>query len=211
MLSKHVIKEVIEWKTSRTFFYWRLRRLLAQVNTVKRILEKPDNQLTYDKALGILKSWFDEFTNKTKNWNNNELVAIWLESELSDEESFVNKKLKNLKHDNILNQIKTIIENHPDIALESIGYLVESTPTEKIKQVIQLLTDKVVNASLMENKNGEALSGKKEAIDDNLASKSSGPSTDVSFASATATKQKETVKQSANSNSSSGTKNSNKK
>jgi hypothetical protein len=125
-------------------------------------------------------------------------VALWLESETNNvaTPSYINEKLKRLKHDSILNQVKDIIENHPEIALESIGYLVELTSKEKIKEVIALLNDKV-----NDNKNDE------------VTSSNSGPSTDVSSANTTTTsppalgKAKETVK----SNSSTTTTNTNKK
>jgi septal ring factor EnvC (AmiA/AmiB activator) len=61
MLSKKVINDVIDWKSSRTFFYWRLRRLIAQDNIVKAILATAKTQqLTFNAALLVLKSWFDE-------------------------------------------------------------------------------------------------------------------------------------------------------
>lgn len=159
MLSKHVIKDVIEWKTSRTFFYWRLRRLLAQGNVVKKIMSNVQNKLTHEKALSMLKSWFEEATaaKKGKSWTNNEFVAHWLESEIFDEEddaSFLSEKLQKLAHDNILGQVRDIIEQHPSIALESIGYLVELTSPEKIKQVIKLLSDKV-NATTSVNESSQ--------------------------------------------------------
>ena len=173
MLNKRVINDIIEWKTSRTFFYWRLRRLLAQGNLVKEIMAKAN--IAFEAALNLLKNWYDEASKlkqksntKEFNWSNNEAVALWLEAESNEPTSYYNEKLKHLKHDHILGQIKEIIETHPDIALESISYLVELTSKEKIKEVIELLNRK---------------------MNDN---RSSGPSTDVS--SATTTKSNQTVK-----------------
>jgi len=130
---------------------------------------------------------------------------LWLESETnnvaSSSSSYIHEKLKRLKHDSILNQVKDIIENHPEIALESIGYLVELTSKEKIKEVIALLNDKVNDA-------------KSDEETKSSNSSNSGPSTDVSSANTTTTspssttgKPKETVK----SNSSTTTTNTNKK
>jgi len=166
MLNKRVINDVIEWKTSRTFFYWRLRRLIAQGNLVKEIMAKSLN-ITFEMALQKLKSWHDEFKHKSNiktNWTNNELMAHWLEAESNDSSSYINEKLKTLKHDHVLNQIKEIIEHHPEIALESIGYLVELTSKEKIKEVIALLNEKVNDNSTSSSSGGGG----------------SGPSTDVS-------------------------------
>jgi hypothetical protein len=75
-------------------------------------------------------------------------MAHWLESQLNDQKqidstSFVKSKLSELNNVSVLTQLKSIIENHPDLALESIHNLVENTSNEKIKQVIQTLTDKL--------------------------------------------------------------------
>ena len=165
MLSKNVIKEVIEWKTSRTFFYWRLRRLIAQDNVVKKILAKTRDRFTFEQALDLLKNWFAEASlanssqllfkknNKfeEKSWNNNEFVTLWLENEVGsnslfeNDSTFIQDKLRKLKHDNILNQLKEIIEHHPTIAIESISYLIQSTSADKIKEVIAILNEKVAS------------------------------------------------------------------
>lgn len=67
-----------------------------------------------------------------------------------DTDSFVIEKLKKLKHDKVLSQLNTIIENHPDIALESVGRLVETASVEKVKEVIALLNEKL-NSVLSNN------------------------------------------------------------
>ncbi len=60
MLQKNVIKEVIEWKTSRKYFYWRLRRLLVQDHFVKEIVLCSNNKIKYEETIKLLKSWFEE-------------------------------------------------------------------------------------------------------------------------------------------------------
>ena len=60
MLQKNVIREVIEWKTSRKYFYWRLRRLLVQDHFVKEIIHCSNSTIKFDEAIGLMKSWFEE-------------------------------------------------------------------------------------------------------------------------------------------------------
>ena len=60
MLQKNVIKNVIEWRTSRKFFYWRLRRLLVQDHLIKEILTSSRNEIAFEKAFELLKNWFEE-------------------------------------------------------------------------------------------------------------------------------------------------------
>jgi acetyl-CoA carboxylase carboxyltransferase component len=60
MLHKHVIKQIIDWKSSRKFFYWRLRRLLAQDSLVKEMQASAGQNMDFKKALELLKCWFEE-------------------------------------------------------------------------------------------------------------------------------------------------------
>ncbi len=60
MLNKKVIKSIIEWRTSRKFFYWRLRRLLVQDHLIKEIIASSRSELTFLDAKDLLKTWFEE-------------------------------------------------------------------------------------------------------------------------------------------------------
>jgi hypothetical protein len=83
------------------------------------------------------------------------LVALWLESQFNnnnskDADSFVIEKLNKFKHDKVLGQLNKIIENHPDIALESVSRLVETASIDKVKEVIAILNEKL--NSVLSNK-----------------------------------------------------------
>jgi hypothetical protein len=78
------------------------------------------------------------------------LIAQWFESQLSsnkklEPDSLLYNKLEKIKHESILNQLQLMIENHPDIALESIDHLVQIISHDKLKNVIQVLTEKLNN------------------------------------------------------------------
>jgi acetyl-CoA carboxylase/biotin carboxylase 1 len=60
MLNKKVISGVIEWRTSRKFFYWRLRRLLVQDHVIKKIKKYSKDEIQWREARDLLKSWFEE-------------------------------------------------------------------------------------------------------------------------------------------------------
>ncbi len=82
-------------------------------------------------------------------WSDNEAVAYWLEANTVEPVSstFIADKLKTLRHGQVLGQLKNIINDYPEVALESIHQLVESTSSEKIKELIDTLTEKL-NAAL---------------------------------------------------------------
>lgn len=60
MLNKEVISGVIEWRTSRKFFYWRLRRLLVQDHVVKEIIKNSKQEIHFEAARNLLKQWFED-------------------------------------------------------------------------------------------------------------------------------------------------------
>jgi acetyl-CoA carboxylase/biotin carboxylase 1 len=53
------LKEILEWRTSREFFYWRLKRRLGENNTIKRILSLQPS-IDYQLASNYLQQWFNE-------------------------------------------------------------------------------------------------------------------------------------------------------
>ncbi len=53
------LKEILDWRTSREFFYWRLKRRLGEDNTIKTILTS-NPSLDYHKASNYLQQWFKE-------------------------------------------------------------------------------------------------------------------------------------------------------
>lgn len=52
-------QDILEWQTSRQFFYWRLRRLLLE-ETVKRKIQAANSELTDGQVQAMLRRWFVE-------------------------------------------------------------------------------------------------------------------------------------------------------
>lgn len=52
-------QDILEWQTSRQFFYWRLRRLLLE-GTVKRKIQAANSELTDGQIQAMLRRWFVE-------------------------------------------------------------------------------------------------------------------------------------------------------
>jgi hypothetical protein len=131
----------------------------VQDHYVKEIIQSSRNKINFEQAIKFLKLWFNEanlsqnfnsfkgYNNKT-DWNNNELIAQWLESQLNNSkniepESYISTKLNEIKYESVLTHFKSIIEAHPDIALQSIDHFVDSISEEKLKQLIEILTNKL--------------------------------------------------------------------
>jgi hypothetical protein len=52
----------LDWRTSREFFYWRLKRRLGENNAIKTILTT-ESSIDYQLAYNYLQQWFYEDKN----------------------------------------------------------------------------------------------------------------------------------------------------
>lgn len=58
-------QDILDWKTSRTFFYWRLRRLLLE-DVVKKKIHAANPELTDGQIQAMLRRWFVEVEGTVK-------------------------------------------------------------------------------------------------------------------------------------------------
>jgi len=79
-----VIERAVEWKDTRSYFYWRLRRKLAEFDLRKKIQEtaevgRASTRLSPVGASGLIKSWFLETPGATETlWNDDKAVLSWM-------------------------------------------------------------------------------------------------------------------------------------
>src|SRR5579859_5614988 len=81
MKAKGVIRKDLEWRESRRFFYWRLRRRLNEQTIVRAMRSlygtKPMSQ---SEAVTLLKTWY--FEHRHSDWEDNDReVAMWMEQD----------------------------------------------------------------------------------------------------------------------------------
>lgn len=69
MLEKQCINEIVPWRTSRIWMYWRLRRLLLEDFFIKEIM-KAQKSLSVGQAKSMLRRWFVEDKGTTEVHNN---------------------------------------------------------------------------------------------------------------------------------------------
>jgi acetyl-CoA carboxylase/biotin carboxylase 1 len=87
-----VIKAQVDWKASRAYFYWRLRRRLAEFQ-VRKQLCKLDASLTPVSASAVVEKWFAESGAPAADWSDSRKVLTWF----SEQASFLRTKLEQLK------------------------------------------------------------------------------------------------------------------
>ncbi|XP_039874960.1 acetyl-CoA carboxylase 2 isoform X7 [Simochromis diagramma] len=138
MQEKGVINDILDWKNARSFFYWRLRRLLLE-QVVKSEILQANKDLSDGHMQSMLRRWFveTEGTVKAYLWDNNQAVVEWLERHLSQEDgirSAVRENIKYLKRENTLKHICSLVQANPDVTMDCIIQMSHIiTPSQRAK------------------------------------------------------------------------------
>ena len=120
MKEKRTIRDIVEWKEARKFFYWRLRRKLLETQLGKQVVEAAgEGKLGHSQREAMIKRWFTEDHNNAAHlWDDDRQVVEWLEKQVdSNERSTSQDSIKLIKRDSLLNSLKNI---SPEL-MEDIG------------------------------------------------------------------------------------------
>ncbi|KAG2709256.1 hypothetical protein I3843_05G209100 [Carya illinoinensis] len=113
MAAKGVIREVVHWANSRSFFYRRLRRRIAEESLIKTLTDAGGDQLSHQCAMDLIKKWFGDSNiavGREDAWVNDEVFFKWMD-DLSNYED----KLKQLRVQKVLHQLTTIGDSISDL------------------------------------------------------------------------------------------------
>ena len=111
MLEKGCVSEIVAWRESRNWFYWRLRRVILEDLLVKEILAAQSNIL-FEEAKSMLNRWFLEERGATEYhvwWEQNKEVVDWMEKQ-TVANSIVRSNLKAVKKDAVISQIEVALQ-----------------------------------------------------------------------------------------------------
>uniref|UniRef100_A0A8C3D0D3 Acetyl-CoA carboxylase alpha n=1 Tax=Cairina moschata TaxID=8855 RepID=A0A8C3D0D3_CAIMO len=144
MQEKGAITDILDWKTSRTFFYWRLRRLLLE-DVVKKKIHAANPELTDGQIQAMLRRWFVEVegTVKAYLWDSNKDLVEWLEKQLTEEEgvrSVVDENIKYISRDYILKQIRSLVQANPEVAMDSIVHMTQHISPTQRAEIVRILS-----------------------------------------------------------------------
>ncbi|XP_053336754.1 acetyl-CoA carboxylase 2 isoform X2 [Clarias gariepinus] len=138
MQEKGVVTDVLDWKSARSFFYWRLQRLLLE-EKVKSEIVQANRDLSNGHIKSMLRRWFieTEGTVKAYLWDNNKAVVEWLETHLSQQDgvrSAIRENIKYLKRDHALKCMRSLMEANPEVAMDCIMHMAQNiTPSQRAK------------------------------------------------------------------------------
>ncbi|ONM18428.1 acetyl-CoA carboxylase2 [Zea mays] len=82
MAAKGVIKKVVDWEESRSFFYKRLRRRIAEDVLAKEIRQIVGDKFTHQLAMELIKEWYlaSQATTGSTGWDDDDAFVAWKDS-----------------------------------------------------------------------------------------------------------------------------------
>ncbi|XP_052244589.1 acetyl-CoA carboxylase-like isoform X1 [Dreissena polymorpha] len=154
-----VISSVLDWRRSRKFFYWRLRRRLLE-SSVKRKLRQYTEEKTDGEINSMLSRWFveDKGTVNAYQWEEDQAVVSWLSSHLAQgpSASLLQENIRCLQRDHVIRQVTRLLESNPDVAMDSVMQMAQLLTPAQRSEVSHLLAslDTVLEGSVLHPSGG---------------------------------------------------------
>uniref|UniRef100_A0A7S1TNP5 Acetyl-coenzyme A carboxylase carboxyl transferase subunit beta domain-containing protein n=1 Tax=Erythrolobus australicus TaxID=1077150 RepID=A0A7S1TNP5_9RHOD len=95
MLAKGVVRDVLEWKRSREFFYWRVRRRIAELGLRERVAAAGFGAaLQWDEVTRLLQ----DGVGGPATWDDDRAFLEWVDSHQADVEAMVRSQRAHSAH-----------------------------------------------------------------------------------------------------------------
>ncbi|VFQ86721.1 unnamed protein product [Cuscuta campestris] len=138
MAAKGVIREVVDWKSSRFFFYKRLLRRIEEESLVKAVKDAAGDQLSDQSAMEMVKKWFSESSSTAAApvWEDDEAFYVWKRDAGNYEE-----KLQELRAQKVMAHLSKIGDSALDARALPQGLaalLQKMEPSSREELVIEL-------------------------------------------------------------------------
>ena len=106
MLAKGVIRKQVDWRDSRVFFYWRLKRKLAESGFIKAIRDLDGSPTSRMSCIDSLKSWYLSCGGSSEYWEDDKYIYTWFE----DHKSLCNSFLAKLRDNALVSKLSVAFE-----------------------------------------------------------------------------------------------------
>jgi acetyl-CoA carboxylase/biotin carboxylase 1 len=133
MKAKGVIRKDLEWRESRRFFYWRLRRRLNEQTMVRTIRNINSTvPVTQANAIQRLKEWY--FEHGKTDWEEDDRdVATWLERD----GKAINAKIDGLKSESMTTELLALAKANKSALLDGMAKVFETLSAEEKDMVLK--------------------------------------------------------------------------
>ena len=147
MKAKSCIREVVEWKHARTFFYWRLKRQLAEFQLRREISEATSNKISFKDGEQYLKAWFTEAVNagRVSRQTNVSVAELWACGDkdvllwFASDRAWIATRLMGLKKENTTTQVVALGLKDPKAAVAGILELLHQLSAKDREEAVASL------------------------------------------------------------------------
>jgi acetyl-CoA carboxylase/biotin carboxylase 1 len=149
MKSVGVIEKEVEWKNARSFFYWRLRRKLAEFDLRKQLVDAAKvgrgvKALAPLEATALIKQWFLETPATSQElWDDDKAVLSWMAEQYSNLEQKIVAYTKEI----VIQEVVQVMTAGGETArvgtagiIEGLSRALELMPPEERQKVKQMLS-----------------------------------------------------------------------
>jgi acetyl-CoA carboxylase / biotin carboxylase 1 len=142
-----VIEKEVEWENARSFFYWRLRRKLAEFDLRKQLIDAAEvgrgvKAMTPLQATAVVKKWFLDSPDMNEDmWQDDKIVLTWMAGHYSALEQNISNYTKEVVTQEVL-QVMTAGGNTAKVGIagivDGISKALEQMNQEERDNTIQL-------------------------------------------------------------------------
>ncbi|KAJ2907251.1 hypothetical protein MKZ38_006545 [Zalerion maritima] len=146
MKAKGVIRDVLEWKEARRFFYWRVRRRLNEEYILRRMAATQTPPPNGSPAMSTAKSVQQRQRHMTmlgawsgvENFNRDDKsVALWYE----ENRRTVHEKVEAMKAEAVASEVANLLHGHKVAAFKGIRDMLRTMPVEDREQALKFLSN----------------------------------------------------------------------
>jgi acetyl-CoA carboxylase/biotin carboxylase 1 len=135
MAAKGAIRMPLQWRNARRFFYWRVRRRLAEETLIKKMEAVAGAHGTEAKSRVTLLNYLRSWSGVEQYDLADEKVAKWCE----DNGDEVQKKVEGLKKDGIKRDVAALMGVNLGAVLESVKNGLDTMPLAEKEKILRLL------------------------------------------------------------------------
>ena len=144
MEAKGTIRQPLQWRNARRFFYWRLRRRLQEESILKRMLSSSSSstvqqangkssadKLSRSKALDTLRAW----TSLANFEKDDKEVSMWYEANGKE----ITAKVNGLVTEGVAFDVASLLLGNKEGGLRGVKQVLEKLPVEEREGVLKFL------------------------------------------------------------------------
>lgn len=133
MKAKNTIRQELQWREARRFFYWRVRRRVNEEYILKRMLSSSKHPLiNRAHALQTLAAWtaIPKFDTADRE------VSMWYE----DNRKLIGEKVENMKTDGVAFDVATLLRGNSKGGLKGVQQVLSMLPAVEREEALRFLS-----------------------------------------------------------------------